>query len=378
MRIAYIINSLEGGGAATGLRPVVSFLRDAGHSVTIFALTPRDRRAESWFIAEGFEVRTREGGEKDHRAAFTWLSQEVADLDPTHIWTSLTRATLLGQLVGQRHRIPVVSWQHNAWLKWDNRILLRLMRRLSCHWIADSAFVADLTRQRLDLSDERVSSWPIFSASPETAQARPWCRGETIRIGSLGRLHTAKGYDILCAALRLLPQEGLPDFKISIGGKGKEEANLQSGISEANLNCIRLEGFVGNTQAFLAGQHLYIQPSRREGFCIAAHEAMQAGLGVIASSVGELSHSVKNNVTGWQVPPENPQALADVLVTALRNPERLEAIGTAARAHVLKMFGPARFHAAGQRVMDSIPGAVADSRKSIIENVLVSPLPDAA
>jgi len=41
------------------------------------------------------------------------------------------RATLLGQLVGTRRRIPVVSWQHAAFLKPANRRLLRATRRLS-------------------------------------------------------------------------------------------------------------------------------------------------------------------------------------------------------------------------------------------------------
>ncbi len=376
MRIAYVINSLEGGGAAAGLKPVATFLRNAGHSITLLVLTPRDRLAEAWFRNEGFDIRTRDGGEKDHIAASTWLTREVAALRPTHIWTSLTRATLLGQITGRQLKIPVVSWQHNAWLKWDNLILLKRMRHLSCHWIADSTFVADLTRRRLSLPESRVSTWPIFSAAPDVKPARPWRYGETIRIGSLGRLHPAKGYDILCAALRRLPLKDMPPFRISIGGQGKEENRLQEMIREYGLDCLTLNGFTSDTETFLAGQHLYLQPSRREGFCIAAHEAMQAGLGVIASSVGELSHSVKDDVTGWTVPPENPQALADTLFKVLLHPERLGDVGTRARTHVLSLFGPDRFEAAGHKIISRLPGDTAISAQPRTDQSAL--IPDAA
>ncbi|NHO31077.1 glycosyltransferase family 4 protein [Acetobacter fallax] len=378
MRIAYVINSLEGGGAVAGLKPVASFLQACGHSVTVLALTPRDRQAESWLVSTGFNVITREGGEKDHLGALRWLSHEVRKLAPTHIWTSLTRSTLLGQLVGLQQSIPVVSWQHNAYLKRENLALLKLTRQLSCHWIADSAFVATLTRERLSLPDERVSCWPIFSVSSDALQTRPWRRGEIIRIGSLGRLHPAKGYDVLCEALRLLPRDILPPFEITIGGQGKEKACLLETIRNAGLSCLRLDGFVTDTQDFLAHQHLYLQPSRREGFCIAAHEAMQAGLGVLASSVGELSHSVIDDVTGWKVPPEDPHALAEALIRILQQPERLETVGATARAHVLKEFSHARFQEAGQRALEHIPGGTNSGSVTQSGSNPISVLSDAA
>ena len=44
-RIAYVINSVEGGGAALPVPAVTSVLRDAGAEVAVFALTRRDGRA---------------------------------------------------------------------------------------------------------------------------------------------------------------------------------------------------------------------------------------------------------------------------------------------------------------------------------------------
>lgn len=40
MRIAYVINSVEGGGAAQPVPAITRVLRDAGAEVRVFALTP--------------------------------------------------------------------------------------------------------------------------------------------------------------------------------------------------------------------------------------------------------------------------------------------------------------------------------------------------
>jgi glycosyltransferase involved in cell wall biosynthesis len=353
IRIAYVINSVEGGGAALPVPSIARVLRDHGAAVTILALTRRDGRAIAPMAAAGLDVRVRGGGIDDHVAAFRWLDREIASLRPTHIWTSLTRATLLGQLVGLRRRVPVVSWQHAAWLKPGNRRLLRLMQPLSRLWIGDSNAVTRLTAERLKVPPERLMQWPIFRADPDAPQAAPWRPGETIRIGSLGRLHPVKGYDVLIDALARLPS-GLPPYALSIIGEGAERTTLATRAAALGLGNVRLEGYSDDPRTALSRLHLYVQPSRSEGLCVAAHEAMQAGLPVIASAVGQLPHSIEQGVAGLTVPPGDPQALADALAALLANPDRLAAMGASARAAVLDRFGPDRFDAAGRAIIERL------------------------
>jgi glycosyltransferase involved in cell wall biosynthesis len=101
----------------------------------------------------------------------------------------------------------------------------------------------------------------------------------------------------------------------------------------------------------LAGLHLYVQPSRSEGLCIAAHEAMQAGLPTVVSAVGELPHSVLDRQTGMVVPPGDVEALAEALAWLLSRPEQLAAMGAASRKRVLQRFGADAFEAAGAAVL---------------------------
>lgn len=365
MRIAYVINSVEGGGAALPVPAVARVLKAHGAEVQVFALTRRDGRALPAMTAAGLPVQVREGGERDHLAAMAWLDRRVTAWRPDLIWTSLTRATLLGQLLGELRRVPVVSWQHAAFLKPANRLLLRARQGRSALWIADSHSVASLTARRLGVPPERLAIWPLFSADSRAPQAQPWRPGEPVRIGALGRLHPVKGFDVLIAALaRVRAQEFQPvaPFELQIAGEGAERGRLEAAIAEHGLSNVRLQGFTERPREMLADLHLYVQPSRSEGLCIAAHEAMQAGLPVIASNVGELAHSVRDGDTGLVVPPDNPEVLAHALIWLLSRPERLATMGAAARARMFERFGPAAFVGAGTEVFWRLPVSLDSSR----------------
>lgn len=356
MKIAYIINSLEGGGAASPVPALTQVMREYGAQVKVFALSRRDGRALAAMEADGLTVSCLEAPENQHLRALRWLIGEVRAFGATHLWTSLTRATLLGQLAGRWLGLPVTSWQHNAYLKPANLRLLRLTQQLSALWVGDSRLVTDLTRERLGIAPDRLYCWPIFRADPTAPQATPWQPGETIRIGSLGRLHPAKGYDMVISALRLLRDEGFDPpapFHIVIAGEGAERERLTQQAAAAGVgDLITLPGFTSDPRAWLASLHLYCQPSRREGLCIALHEAMQAGLPVIASRVGEMPYSVQEPDCGLLVDPENERQLADALAQLLLAPSRLAEFGHNARSRVLDLYSKARFEAAGRAILD--------------------------
>jgi glycosyltransferase involved in cell wall biosynthesis len=306
----------------------------------------------------GLEVRVRPGGERDHIDALTWLDRIVAEEQPDLLWTSLTRATLLGQIVGLRRRVPVVSWQHNAYLKPANRLLLRATQGLSALWIGDSHSVTALTASRLKVKPDRLATWPLFAADAAAPQARPWRPGERLRLGALGRLHPAKGYDVLIKALARLRAEGFKSpapFEVRIAGEGAQRERLQAMIDQAGLDNVFLTGFCDTPREFLAGLHLYLQPSRREGLCIAVHEAMQAGLPALVTAVGEMPYSVVDGLTGRVAPSCDSEELAKVLQALLLAPEKLATMGEVARSRVLERFGQARFAATGAEIFARLP-----------------------
>lgn len=354
MRIAYITASLEGSGGPLPIPAVTRVLRNAGAHVEVFALTRRDGRALPAMLADGLQVHVREGGEDDHFAAYKWLNHALTEYQPTLIWTSVARASIIGLLLGWRHHIPVVCWQHNATLKFSRWIFLYVLRKLPAMWIGDSDIVTAITAKRFNVSPERLACWSLFASNPLAPQSQPWQPGQTLRLGSLGRLHKQKAYDVLIEALVLLKKRGFVapmPYEIVIAGDGRERENITRMAQEAGISELRLVGFADEPQQFLAGLHLYLQPSRLEGFGIAMHEAMQAGLPVIATTVGQMPYTLEDGVTGWLVPPCDANALADALADALSHPERLAAIGQTARAKVLPLYSQKEFQQSGEAIL---------------------------
>lgn len=362
MRIAYIINSVEGGGAALPVPAVTRIMRERGHHVEIFALSRRDGRAIAPMEQEGLRVHVRDGAPGDHLAAFSWLKRRIQAFSPTVIWTSLTRATLMGQLIGAWRHCPVISWQHSARLKPANARMLRLLRSRTSLWIADSHCVEKTTRETLGIPSEKLACWPIFRANADVPLATPWQAGQPVRIGSLGRLHPVKGYDVLCQALaRLRQKNGLPPFEVLIAGEGEERAHLEALIAQDDLP-VRLAGYIEHPKDFLATLHAYVQPSFWEGLCLAAHEAMLAGLPVIASAVGELPFTITGGM-GILVQPRDSQALADAFEKLLCAPDRLAEWGQIGRQRVLERFSAEHFDGTGHDIVKRVEQIVQAQRR---------------
>jgi glycosyltransferase involved in cell wall biosynthesis len=72
---------------------------------------------------------------------------------------------------------------------------------------------------------------------------------------------------------------------------------------------------------------VFVLPSLSEGLSMALLEAMAAERPVVATSVGGNVELVEEGQTGYLVPSENPQALADRVVNLLRNREQARQFG---------------------------------------------------
>ncbi len=343
MRIHYLIWSLTGGGAELSMPRVVVALRDCGHEVSVTALVPGDRRAEPLAEALGVRCRLLARGKADLLIRLPALFAALARTRPDIIVTSLTGATLVGQVVGRLLGIPVASWQHNAYLSPRNRRLLAITRRLTRHWVADSESTADYLVQQLGVPRSRITLWPLFVAVPDFPVAG--VGGDEIRIGTLGRLHRQKGHDYLidtAAELRQRDPEIAARISFVIAGAGPAGASLKRRVRDLGLANVAFVGYQDPAR-FLSRLSIFFQPSRWEGLCIAALEAMQAGLPVVASEVGELTRTVVPGENGYLCPPGDIETYADALIQLARDPGLRNRMGRAGRTRVLHHYSAERF-----------------------------------
>lgn len=124
----------------------------------------------------------------------------------------------------------------------------------------------------------------------------------------------------------------LPDARVVIAGRGQEEENLLRLASELGITeRVHLLGLRDDIERVLAAADVFVQPSLSEGLPLAILEAMAAGRPIVATRVGGVAEAVVHGETGLLIEPAAPEELTSVLKELLAAPERLEAMGKAAR-----------------------------------------------
>jgi glycosyltransferase involved in cell wall biosynthesis len=151
------------------------------------------------------------------------------------------------------------------------------------------------------------------------------CERDDFVIGVLGVPTPEKGHDVAMAAMPLLRAQ-LAQARLILAGDPTQPRGwlMHSGP-------IRRLGLIEDLAGFFPGLDLFIMPSRAEGLGSSALWAMAYGLAVVATRVGGLAEIVVENETGWLIPPGSAQALADAIILAACDRERLEAFGRTGR-----------------------------------------------
>lgn len=168
--------------------------------------------------------------------------------------------------------------------------------------------------------------------------------------GRLNGPHEQKGVDLLLKSLPLIL--GHHKVVLNVIGTGPRLPQYQAlaerlGVSEN----VRFLGFVEHQEMPRHYQQadLFVLPSRRESFGLVLAEAMACGLPVVATTAGAIPEVVEDGVTGVLVPPDDPEALANAVVSLLSNAPRMKAMGRAGAQRVCERF---TWGKVAQRVVD--------------------------
>jgi glycosyltransferase involved in cell wall biosynthesis len=170
-------------------------------------------------------------------------------------------------------------------------------------------------------------------------------------LGSVGNLNPQKGYEYLVPAVAAA-RRARANVKVLVVGASHDthrayERRLRLLSTELGLVVGRDILFVGSkadVRPALAAMDVFVLSSvpRSEGAPTAVIEAMMMGLPVVATNVGAVAEVVKDGVTGYVVPPLNPQAIAQASLRILGDPALRESMGRAARERAVQRFAVER------------------------------------
>lgn len=138
----------------------------------------------------------------------------------------------------------------------------------------------------------------------------------------VGRLSLEKNVDTLV--------EALGDLNLVVAGDGLLRDLVPNALgSVAHAEVERL----------LERAAVVVAPSEREGFGLAAAEAMAFGRPVVAAAGGALLELVSDGETGLLVRPRDPAGLREAVERLLGDPDLRERLGAEARARATERFG---------------------------------------
>ncbi len=265
-----------------------------------------------------------------HLRCFRSLRPDVIHINCHSPWTCQT--ALLAALLTPRVRIVRVDQLVLRTTRVDKMWRIRaLCLRVDAHVAVGAASARQMENYYL-LGRHTVRT--IHNSAPPGPEPSPPPAGDRLVVVAVGRFDAQKGHDVLLHALA-----SLPDVEAVLVGSGADRGDLEALAQRLGVaDRVRFAGWVEDPRPFLDACHVFVQPSRSEGFPLSVVEAMFAGRPVIATDVGSVNEAIQDGQTGLLIPKDDPTALVHAIVRLRDRPEERRRLGVQARRRAECLF----------------------------------------
>lgn len=195
----------------------------------------------------------------------------------------------------------------------------------------------------------------------DTKQFRPQLKDENIKskldvgraplIVSIRNLRPVYNVGMLIKAVPLVLRQ-FPEAKFIIGGDGEQRDYLKSLASSLGVSdAIRFTGYIAHDELprYLASSDVYVSTSLSDSTSLSLQEAMACELAPVVTDLPANREWITDGVSGFLVPTNDVQALADRIVYLLKNDEARRRFGRLGRQII-------RARAEYQREMEKMAG----------------------
>lgn len=353
LRILHVITSLDVGGAQKHLLSLVTGLRRRGHVADVaFFKNPSMAGpfAKSGATLYDLSARGTFSPMLVPRLA-SILKQGRYDVVHTHLLKADSYGTLAGVLAGTSVRIASKHNDERALLKPAVAIVHGLISRMDRRVVVLSDYVGRYVAGVGRVDPRRITRiyYGLPAASAAAPEAGPQLRAElgippeAPLAATVGRLTEQKGLLYLLEAMALVRQQ-FPEARLLVVGDaqdGREEykqellqARTRLGLEDAVL----FTGVRDDVPAVMQAIDIFVMASLWEGFGLVFLEAMAAAKPIVATRVSAIPEVVDEGVTGLLVPPRDPKALAEAMVSLLADRKRGRSMGQAGLLRLQERF----------------------------------------
>jgi glycosyltransferase involved in cell wall biosynthesis len=325
----------------------------AEHARSTYVSFPEDGRCRAFLAAarqEGFEDIALEHDTPRFRSCIAEIAGVLQSTGANVLLCHGYKANILGRPAARRAGIPAVAvsrgWTGESWRVRLYERLDRFHLRFMDHVIAVSEAQAEKVRRagvrasRVRVIHNAIDPERFVDPDPRyrTKLEKFFRTPKSHILAAAGRLSPEKGFDVfLGAAARVL--EAQPDVGFVLFGHGAMKQLLQQQVTFLGLGgSVVLAGFRNDLDRFISQLDLFVLPSYTEGLPNVVLEACAAGVPVVATEVGGTPEVIADGVSGFLVPPGDPDALAGKILEALEDEERLREVGFMGRERVLEQF----------------------------------------
>jgi len=354
MRVMFLSTIMGMGGADQQLLTLAAGLRARGHEVMIVslaALGPMGLEARQLGIpTESLGMRR---GVADPRGLVR-LARLLRAWRPDVLHSHMMHANLMARAVRLIAPVPVlVSTIHS--IKDGGRVLTAAYRLTN--WLVDQMTIVSQAAADRFIADRIIPAdlLKVFPNAVDTDRFREVPPGSrefvrrSLGIGdqfvwlAVGRFEVAKDYPNMLRAFATVHAR-YPNAHLVIVGRGSLQLETEALAGSLGLAaCVRFVGVRRDVPEVMSAADGYVMSSEREGMPIVLLEAASAGLPIVATRVGGNAEVVRDQESGFIVPPRDAEALAAAMLRLmeLSDAER-RALGDRGTEHVRALYGLAR------------------------------------
>ncbi|PYQ40135.1 MAG: glycosyl transferase family 1 [Acidobacteria bacterium] len=181
-----------------------------------------------------------------------------------------------------------------------------------------------------------VGAGPNFDVAQIHPRREVRAGGSAPTVLFVGREFARKGGDVLLRAFRAVRAQ-LPQARLVVAGPEKLRSDEPGVVLLGHLRKRDPESRRRLQQAYEEAD-VFCLPTRYEPFGIVFVEAMYHGLPVVATRVWAVPEIVDDGTTGFTVPRDDENALAERLLVLLRDPSLARRMGEAGRVRAQSRF----------------------------------------